>query len=513
MALKASTDLWNTLKDRVNSILGRSKEDWVESAEELWDTLKNRVYYILFLLLLILCPFIMGAMYQFGGNALTFPPIPILSDIYSVARTLGLFGANTYVLRILSLCGIMAIFAASWDFLSGYTGQVSFGHALFWGISAYFMFWFATGFNFYIGEIYIGTAPLFPPLITLILGGVISALLAIIIGFIALRVKGYYLALITLVFPLVAAQLANVFDGITGGDYGTTYLGVFPRIIEKVVQFTSPVNKEIDQLQFFLFVVLIMLIAVGVMMLIAYSRIGLAFQAIREDEEAAESLGIHLSRYKIAAFSISAFFAGIAGGLYGQWFGWTGPTFFDAAHSFNVLIMTILGGIGTIVGGVIGAFLVVLLLNLFLDPVLGTGLEILVFGLILVISLRYMPFGLARANKDQKQALVIGIIFAIAGSLVISAIINALAINLVLIILFIVSLPALPIFIISDIVGLFFLQGILNLELSAADLVKARFLIYIVAGIPYAYYLPKLYKKARLRLWGIWPSAGRYEPD
>ncbi|MFX1534924.1 MAG: hypothetical protein ACFFDI_11930, partial [Promethearchaeota archaeon] len=93
MALKQTTDLWNTLKNRVNSILRRSKEDWIESAEDLWKDLKNRVYYILFLLLLIFTPFIMGALYQFGGNALNFPQIPILSDIYSLGRTLGLFGA------------------------------------------------------------------------------------------------------------------------------------------------------------------------------------------------------------------------------------------------------------------------------------------------------------------------------------------------------------------------------------------------------------------------------------
>ena len=82
-----------------------------------------------------------------------------------------------------------------------------------------------------------------------------------------------------------------------------------------------------------------------------------------------------------------------------------------------------------------------------------------------------------------------------------------------LLLLFIITIPAIPIFILSEIFGLFLLEGILGLHLSSTALVKARFLLYLITGIPYAYYLPKIFKKTRLKFWGTWPSAGRYEPD
>ena len=96
-------------------------------------------------------------------------------------------------------------------------------------------------------------------------------------------------------------------------------------------------------------------------MLIAFSRIGLAFQSVREDEDAAESLGINVRNYKILAFTLSAFFAGIAGGLYAQWFNYVSPTYLESAFSFQVIIMCVIGGIGTITGGVVGAFLLIIL--------------------------------------------------------------------------------------------------------------------------------------------------------
>ncbi|MHA1967718.1 MAG: hypothetical protein ACW964_07950, partial [Candidatus Hodarchaeales archaeon] len=82
-----------------------------------------------------------------------------------------------------------------------------------------------------------------------------------------------------------------------------------------------------------------------------------------------------------------------------------------------------------------------------------------------------------------------------------------------LLLLFIITIPAIPIFILSEILGLVLLEGILGLHFSSTALVKARFLLYLTSGIPFAYYLPKIFKKIRLRYWGTWPSAGRYEPD
>ncbi len=561
--------------------------DWKELAEDFWEEVKERGYKIITVILLILVPFLLVAPpTSLSGFDVFYngAEIPVLSDIYAIGRQAGLFGSNTWVLRILSLCAVWAIFAASWDFLSGYSGQVSFGHAAFWGFSAYVTFWVAAGFYVEVPtfefnipiiddillfittildeilHIILGDRFVLDPIFALLFGGILSALLAVCIGIIALRVKGFYLALVTLVIPLIFNSLANSFKDLTGGNNGLS------SDVTRVVPLppSGTFFRETSALNFYIFVLLIFFITIGIMMLIAYSRIGLAFQSIREDEDAAESLGINIRNYKILAFTLSAFFAGIAGGLYAQWFGYVSPTYLESAASFNVIIMVVIGGVGTISGGVVGAFVLTILVNIFLKNIfVGIhGLDMLAFGLLLIITLRYMPFGLTRATKDQKRACVLGILFALIwtilpsstgwgvdffssilpakgtstdlistlisisvstilaiigrvdylGQMATSLTLDNFLVFIVLVIMFIVSIPAIIVFLISEIIGLFLFQGILGMKLGSA-LIKAKFIIYAVVGIPFAFYLPKIFKALRLRYWGVWPSAGRYEPD
>ncbi|MHA2295196.1 MAG: branched-chain amino acid ABC transporter permease [Candidatus Hodarchaeales archaeon] len=570
--------------------------DWIELVEDFWDEVKERGYYIVGVAVIILFPFILGA----PGLS----QVPILTDIYSLGRSVGLFDANTYVLKIVSLCLIWAIFAASWDLLSGYTGQVSFGHAIFWGLAAYATFWVANGFDVIIplvdtsatvdigmhsinlntslsslpvyeslmqtpligvilgiivfflelilngiaflingtlnlGSLLIGTGlnviigiinPILQfflgshfvldPFTALLFGGVFAALIALFIGLIALRVKGPYLALVTLVIPIIVAGLVPILKELFGPSFGIPNV---PSIIESVGVGVDR-YRELDAMNFYNFTMIMFFISVGIMMLIAFSRIGLAFQSIREDEDAAESLGINLRNYKILAFMISAFFAGIAGGLYSQWLDFTGPALFGSGFSFSVIIMVVIGGVGSISGGIIGAFLLTILVELFLDSIFQGvfGLDILAYGLLLIFTLRYMRFGLARATKEQKRACVVGILFALSWTIIMSSDILEFLVPLSidgiltfvgLVIMLILTIPAIPVFIVSEIVGLVFLQGIVGLSLSSSALLKAKFIIYAVVGIPFSYYLPKIFKKVRLRFWGVWPSVGRYEPD
>jgi branched-chain amino acid transport system permease protein len=561
--------------------------DWKEFAEDFWDEVKDRGYYIIAVLLLIIVPFLLRApptSIKLFDSFYNGAEVPVLSDIYALGRQVGLFGPNTWVLKVLSLCAIWAIFAASWDFLSGYSGQVSFGHAAFWGFSAYVAFWVAAGFNVgmpifefgmpvvddvllflitIINEVlyfFLGHSFVLEPIFALIFGGIISALLAVFIGIISLRVKGFYLALVTLVIPLIFNSLANTFKDLTGGNNGLS------SDVTRVVPLppAGRLFRQTSALNFYIFVLLVFFVAIGVMMLIAYSRIGLAFQSIREDEDAAESLGINVRNYKILAFTLSAFFAGIAGGLYAQWFGYVSPTYLESAASFQVIIMAVIGGIGTITGGVVGAFLLTILVNIFLKSVFEGvhGLDMIAFGLLLIITLRYMPFGLTRATKDQKRAVVLGILFALVwtiipisegwgvgffssilpktgqatdlisklititvtailtvfgkvdnlGQMVTSLTPDNFLTFIALLAMFIFSLPAILVFLISEIIGLFLFEGILGMSLGDS-LIKAKFLIFAVVGIPFAFYLPKIFKAIRLRYWGVWPSVGRYEPD
>jgi branched-chain amino acid transport system permease protein len=485
--------------------------DWKETLEDFWEDVKDQIYKIIMVSILIFIPFVIGA----PG----FEKLPIISNIYEIGREAGLFATNTFLLKILTLCAIWGIFAASWDFLSGYTGQVSFGHAIFFGFSAYIAAWISMENSFLIDLIkdLTGQKLLLDPLTAIIFGGLASAILAVIIGFAALRVKGPYLALVTLMVPLIASRLILVFRDLTGGEFGIPFI---PQIIEK----TSPPNRELDALNFYIFTVLIFFIAIGIMMLIAYSRLGVVFQAIREDEDAAESLGINLAFYKILAFAISAFFAGVAGCMYAQSKAFTGPSYFETSFSFTIIIMCVIGGVGSITGGVIGAFALTILLQIVLEEVFRGvhGLDIFAFGLLLIVSLRYIPFGLSRAQKEQKKAVVIGILFAIFWSILsfadLAALINTPSFENILTIIGLVAMliftiPAIPVFIISEIIGLFLLEALLGLGLSAAGLVKAKFLIYATIGIPFAFYLPKIFKRLRLHFWGVWPSVGRYEPD
>jgi ABC-type branched-subunit amino acid transport system permease subunit len=406
-----------------------------------------------------------------------------------------------------------------------------------------------------------------PVLRAILLGAIFTAIFAAVIGIIALRVKGPYLALITLILPLIASRLASMtlFNDITGGNWGYSFI-VDPYIIEK----PFPPNRELEAVNFYIFIVLLFFIIFGVMILITSSRIGLVFQSIREDEEAAESLGINVKLYKILAFAGSAFFAGLAGGLYAQHpiIRSTGPSFFASTFSFSVIIFCVIGGLGSISGGAVGAFLLTILLNLFLNDVFRDigGLEIFAYGLLLIISLRYMPYGLVRATKDQKRAFLVGGSFALSWILLPSSegwgvdflsnflpqiqniapngnilekvvyLFTESVLNFIgkfdmigqmiplitgsnffyfigLVIMLIFSIPAILVFLISEVLGLTLLQEILGLSLTSDALIKAKFLIYISVGIPFAYYLPKFFKKVRLRYWGVWPSAGRYEPD
>lgn len=536
--------------------------DWKEVAEDFWDSVKDHGYYIAGVAALILIPFLIGA----PG----FSELPLLSNIYEIGRKLEIFPNNKWFLVILSYTLIFAIFAASWDFLCGYTGQISFGHAIFWGVSAYSFYWIASSASFLITQMDITLLP-FDPLIALILSGIASALLALVIGIIALRLKGPYLALVTMIVPLIAAQIFVQGElAVTGGEYGVSLIGTL------IIDYLG-IPYEQYALNFYLFTLLVFFISIGIMMLIAFSRVGLAFKSIREDEDAAESLGINLSFYKILAFVISAFFAGIAGCMMAQspMFRVANSSFFGTSISFTVIIYVVIGGIGTITGGVVGAFVMIYLIEFLLDPIFShiIGFDLLALAIVLIISLRYLPFGLVRATKDQKRALSLGVLFAFAWAIIPSS--EGFGVNLLtkhvlpgteqantllgklvsifveaittligkidmlgimaggydmtylggpltlesflvfisLLIMFISVIPAILIFFIGEIIGLFIIEGIMGLHLSGENLISAKFFIYIIVGIPYAYYFPKLFKTIRLKYWGVWPSIGRYEPD
>jgi branched-chain amino acid transport system permease protein len=282
---------------------------------------------------------------------------------------LPVFSRDPYLLRILILASIFAVLAASWDLLSGFTGQINFGHALFFGVGAY-------------------TAALLnlrlhiPPWGSIPLGGLGAVLAGLVIGVPCLRLRGTYLALTTLAFPIILMGIVFAVPGVTGGELGISGLS----------------RLSGSRLTDYYVCVLLMLSLCTLMWMIADSNTGIIFHALREDEVAVRAAGINTTRYKLLAFSLSGFFAGISGGLYAHFMRIAGPSTLEVSMSFTVVIWAVFGGIVTIYGPV-GAVFVLFPLLEFLR--FWPEYRNLMFAVVILLILLYMPDGLFPWIRDK----------------------------------------------------------------------------------------------------------------
>jgi len=282
---------------------------------------------------------------------------------------LPVFTKDPYLLRIFILTGIFAIFAARWDLLSGFTGQMNFGHALFFGVGAYSAALLNQHMNI-------------PPWGTIPLGALVAVLAGLFIGIPCLRLKGTYLALTTLAFPIVVMGLVFAFPDFTGGELGISGL-------DKLTK--SRVGD-------YYVVSVVMLGLCTIMWKITDSNTGIIFHAIREDEVAVRAAGVNTTRYKLLAFCLSGFFAGIAGGLYAHFMRIAGPANLEVSMSFTVVIWAIFGGVVTIYGP-IGAVFVLFPLLEFLR--FWQDYRTLMFAAVILLTLLFMPDGLFPWLRDK----------------------------------------------------------------------------------------------------------------
>lgn len=298
-----------------------------------------------------------------------------------------------YYLPMFYVAFLYSIFAASWDFLAGFSGQVSFGHAIFFGVAGY-------GCSYFVK--FLG----YPFWISLIIGALLSALVGFIIGIPSLRVKGPYLALVTLALNLIIlklftmASLKDIFFG-TGGISNIPFEITDPYVL------------------YYLFFIL-MVISLIVLLILGKSNFGTILKSMRDDEKGAKASGINVIRYKVIAFTISGFFAGIAGSLYALRIGTVNPlSNFGIELTFMAIIMPAIGGLGTITGGAFGAFFFVFvdkltpefakeLANLFPaipmieDLALYTGIF---FAVILILVIRFAKDGVLKPIIDHLKDL------------------------------------------------------------------------------------------------------------
>lgn len=275
---------------------------------------------------------------------------------------------DSYFLYVLVLACIYAILASSFDFLVGYTGLLSYGHAAFFGIGAY------------ASALLTINTPI-PAYFNIIFGGIISALLGLVLGYPCLRLKGPYLSITTLGFAEIMRLVISNEAHITRGPLGL-----------EVPSLPGAPTGEISYHIFNYYIVLILLVVcVAIMYCLLNSGIGLTLKAIREDDVAAEAVGINTSKYKIFAFMISAFFAGIAGGFYGHYVLLISPQMLTLATTFLIISMSMFGGLGTLFGPIIGAIMLTFM-NEYLRVL--DLYRLLVFALILIIVITFFPKGI-----------------------------------------------------------------------------------------------------------------------
>jgi len=261
--------------------------------------------------------------------------------------------------------------------LTGYTGQVSLGHAAFMAIGAYAHDWL-------LGQ---GV-----PWVASAMGAaLLSALTGLLIGLPAIRVSGLYLAMVTLAFSIVVEQIAGRWKSVTGGHNGMP--------VPDLVVF----GLSLGGLQAFYYLCLTMLVVVLIGLLnLLRSRTGRAFIGVRDSEAAAHALGIHVAGTKVLAFVVSAAITGLAGALMAHHVQFLSPEAFSMLLSLELVLMVVIGGLGSVRGAVLGALLIGMLPTFIsrIKPLLPDhiakqmGLEIFMFGLVLVIFVLFEPRGL-----------------------------------------------------------------------------------------------------------------------
>ena len=285
-----------------------------------------------------------------------------------------------YYLFVLNMAGIYIILTVGLDLLSGYTGLISLGHCAFLAIGAY------------TSAILVDQAGI-PFFISLIISPLIAGLFGFVIGFPALRITGMYLGLTTMGFGFIVKRLIIAFREWTHGAGGLD--------VSSPVLFGYTIKSDWDN-YYLIYTCVILAIFAG--RRLAKSKIGRAFMAIRDSEQAAEASGINLAKYKMLAFFISGLFAGFAGVLFAHTSHFISTDHFDMLLSIYFIIMVLVGGAGSIYGAVLGTLFIVLLDNLYVPMIedwihsfmnTNTGdIQSLIFGLIMFLFIIFQPMGL-----------------------------------------------------------------------------------------------------------------------
>jgi branched-chain amino acid transport system permease protein len=302
----------------------------------------------------------------------------ILAIGVSFVLILPLVIRNTYYVQVLILGLLFAYLALAWNIIGGMAGQLSFGHAIFFGIGAY------------TSTILFRDVGL-TPWIGMLLGGLLSGLIAMALGYPTFRLRGAYFALATLAF----GEIARAFVNNTNFLFGIEIRG--SRGILVPLRGQAPLAYQFQDKRYFYYIVLLLLvILIYIVYQLKRSKLGLYLSAIGDNEDAAVSLGVNASAAKLKAFLISAFFTAVGGTFYAQLLHFVdAPSVFGGNISLMLVLFATTGGPAYLLGPVVGTLLLMPIAEVTRILLAGrfTGVHMVIYGLILVLVMRFMPRG------------------------------------------------------------------------------------------------------------------------
>lgn len=325
--------------------------------------------------------------------------------VFVVLALLPLLITDNFFLYVLTLIVIFALYAASWNFLSN-SGQGSLGHAAFLGLGGFSAALLGASISNALAAALgtsgmpVGTLSVSIFVLVVLVGGLLSSGIGLLIGLACIRLKAWYLAMVTFGFSVIVSALSSQFDAFTNGINGFAP----PTLVPK-------------GFPFYIVAIIFTASSISIMYFIMKSRMGLAFRAIHGNETEARMIGINTAKYKLIAFVISTFFAGIAGGLYVYFLRFVDNSIFAPTNSFLPLIMSVIGGLGTVAGPIIGSLFFVSIEQLLALPSVvdylhtsvgslvpgvtnvGPPITFIVIGIILVVIVIFSPKGLVSILK------------------------------------------------------------------------------------------------------------------
>jgi branched-chain amino acid transport system permease protein len=311
---------------------------------------------------------------------LRIPKFVLPLGLFIVLLAYPLVEKSQYSQHIMVMTLMAATMASSWNIIGGYAGYTSLGHAAFFGLGGYLVAWTHNQYNWH-------------PFISAWFLALIVTGVALVMGWISLRTQGSAFVVVTIATIFIFRLLALNLSDITNGARGLTQ----PRPGWGGVQW----SPEFFKLPFHYIMLALLCLTIYASWRIRQSKFGMGLIAIREDEGKAEAVGIDTMLYKVLAFGISAYFIGVAGGIYSYFFTYIDPGFvFDIFTSVTMVLIAILGGRGTLWGPVLGAFIMQPLANWVVSQFGGTQIHLTVFGGILLFVMLFMPQGILPALSE-----------------------------------------------------------------------------------------------------------------